>query len=510
MRKIILLTLVCLLCIGLTSQALATNGTQIGAVGARALGMGGSFRGLANDWSAAYYNPAGLTQLSGKWSFGFSGAYIMPRGSHTPYAYPAAQFPFSGYYTNQRDAEKRNFPVPALGIFFKPNDAFVVGLGVYAPNGLGAEFDLIDIPTSYGNTTGFSREYEHYSDHMVINVQPTFALKVSDFLSVGLGLSYMWGKMDLNMGMMAYNPLLAEVAPGLTSWAAINAIVGGAGLTLTALTADQYRLATELGAETTGSAYGANFGLLFTISDQFQFGLNARYSTDLKLSGKLTQTLIMHGDPAKFNVLANPALAAAFTANGINQMEVAGLFSGQNVDQIDDEDVDADLPLPMEIGGGIAFKPIPKLTITADAKWTNWKKWDKIEVVPATSDQLELHLDWEDTIELMAGIEAMVVDNANSQVFLRGGFYTVNSPVPNTTLNPTLLDPARRTGITGGLGIKFGAVSIDAAVEYVMFAEKDLPQSEYTFSATGVQDNYAGKYDFKAFIPYIGATIDLN
>ncbi len=509
MLKISLLTIVLLLCIGLSSQALATNGTQIGAVGARALGMGGSFRGLANDWSAAYFNPAGLTQMEGKWTFGFSGAYIMPRGSHTPHPFPAQNLPFSGYYTNEREAVKRNFPVPALGIFFKPSDAFVVGLGVYAPNGLGAGFDVMTIPASYGNTTGFSREDEHYSDHMVINIQPTFALKVSDFLSVGLGLSYMWGKMDLNMGMLAYNPAAAN-------WAALQGMValavgGGAlppGTTLGALTADQYRLATELGAATSGSAYGANFGLLFTFSDQFQMGLNARYNTDLKLSGDLTQTYIMHGDAAKLAVLGNPALAPYFAGAGIDQTEIAGLFSGQNVKILDAAEMEADLPMPMEIGGGIAFRPSPKLTITADAKWTNWAKWDKITIRPTGADELELHLNWENTIEVMAGIEAMLFENNGNQFFVRGGFYTVDTPVPDETLNPTLLDPARRFGITGGLGMNFGGISIDAAVEYVMFGEKDV--TTYGFDATGIQDNYAGLYDFKALILYIGTTIDLN
>ena len=36
-------------------------GTEYG-IGIRALGMGGAFVGLANDYSASYWNPAGLGQ----------------------------------------------------------------------------------------------------------------------------------------------------------------------------------------------------------------------------------------------------------------------------------------------------------------------------------------------------------------------------------------------------------------------------------------------------------------
>ncbi|MBU0567282.1 hypothetical protein KJ693_09645 [bacterium] len=44
-------------------------------VGARALGMGGAFVGLADDASALYWNPAGTSQLNQKELFF---AYIMP------------------------------------------------------------------------------------------------------------------------------------------------------------------------------------------------------------------------------------------------------------------------------------------------------------------------------------------------------------------------------------------------------------------------------------------------
>jgi long-chain fatty acid transport protein len=41
------------------------GGFQINEHSARAMGMAGAFTGLANDASAVYFNPAGITQLSG-------------------------------------------------------------------------------------------------------------------------------------------------------------------------------------------------------------------------------------------------------------------------------------------------------------------------------------------------------------------------------------------------------------------------------------------------------------
>ncbi len=42
------------------STSAFANGLSLNSVGARALGMGGAFVGLANDATALYWNPAGL------------------------------------------------------------------------------------------------------------------------------------------------------------------------------------------------------------------------------------------------------------------------------------------------------------------------------------------------------------------------------------------------------------------------------------------------------------------
>ena len=73
MRKQLLLTLI--LCLALTSSVFA-SGVALTGIGARATALGGAFRGLSNDWSSMYWNPAGMTQISGM-HFGFSGEMIL-------------------------------------------------------------------------------------------------------------------------------------------------------------------------------------------------------------------------------------------------------------------------------------------------------------------------------------------------------------------------------------------------------------------------------------------------
>ncbi len=493
----------------------ASSGTQIGTVGARSTAMGSAFVGLADDWSAAYFNPGGLTQFDSKWTIGISAGLIMPRGSYTAQPYPTAptatppSFPFSGMYTNEVDATAQNFLVPALGIFYKANEKLTVGLGVYAPFGLGTEWDLLHVPDSYGNTSGISKTEEHYSDHQVINIQPTIAYELSDKISVGLGVSYITGMMILDQVKLPLNPVAASWATLQGAAAQIQAL-NPQFPSLEDLSMDQYRLLLENNLEGDGTAYGFNIGVHIKVSDKLSFGIAGRYATDLALEGTIEQTKIMHGDAEKMatlQALSQTLAAAGDAATAAVVDQVIPVFSGQNVTE--EYDVEADLPLPMTISGGLAYKASPKLTLTADVHYSNWASWDAITVESQTEgkDDLELKEDWEDAIEICAGAEYLAMDTEAKQLFLRGGFYTVNSPVPDETITPTILDPNRRYVVTAGLGLSMGKLSINFAGEIVLFGEKDIPQSAYGFDpATGIPDNYAGVYNFNAMVFTLGTS----
>jgi len=487
----------------ITMVAFGSNGTQIGTVGARSTGMGGNFRGLADDWSAMYFNPAGLTQLEGKWTIGISTGLIMPRGSYTATAYP--QNPFSGMDLNQVDATPQNFFVPAMGIFYKSSEKLTFGLGIYAPFGLGSEWDLVDLPASYGNTTGISKDKENFSDHQVINIQPTVALKISDKLSIGLGVSYIHGKMDLDMIKLAVNPYAAGYGDLFDKLEAADIHI------LPALTGDQMRLAIENILSGSGSAYGANFGLHFQATDKLSIGLSARYSTDLKLKGDNTQTIILHGDLQKINALNSLpdfvfASAQDPTGAATKAATLAALLPGfSGAISKTESKVTANLPLPITAGIGLAYKASEKLTLVSDISWTQWSSWDVIAVDVEGGDDLELKQDWKSTIEIGGGFECMV----SPRFALRGGFYTVDSPIPDKTLTPTIPDPGRRYVITGGFGLNFGKTTFNLSGEYILFNDKTVDEYDWDMS-TGAAENYAGKYLFNAIVITGGITINLN
>lgn len=501
-NKVITLGLMTIMLAIMVVPVSASNGIQVGIVGGRALAMGNNFRGLADDWSALFFNPAGLTQLSDKWTIGFSNGLVMPRGDYTANVYPQNMLPFSGIHTEEVECSRQTFYIPSLSIAYKHSDKITLGLGVYAPFGLGSEWDLIDLPESYGNNTGISKDKENYGECQVIHIQPTFAYKFSEKFSIGLGLSYIYGKLDMDVVKLSYNPAIAY-------WTHLVDGLAQRGIILPPLTPDQYRMAVENNLSVCGHGFGANLGLHFKASDKFSMGLSMRYHTDLKLYGDNTQILIRHGDAAKYTTLHGSP--SSFFANALDptgqstKQAIMDLFSGTNKTTL--SDASSDVPLPMTVGLGFAYKPTDKWTFTTDFSWTNWEVWDEIEIEMESDllDNMVLKQDWKSTFEMGLGIEFL----ATQMLAIRCGYYTVDTPIPAATMNPTIPDPSRRHVMCGGFGFNFGNVNINLAGEYLLFQETTIDTYEFD-PLTGIADNYAGIYNFTAYTITASAQIALN
>jgi hypothetical protein len=133
-----------------------------------------------------------------------------------------------------------------------------------------------------------------------------------------------------------------------------------------------------------------------------------------------------------------------------------------------------------------------------------------IEIDEGAAGKTEMLQNWKNTLELGLGVEWLAMQKESHKLFIRAGGYTVDSPVPNGTMNPTLLDPTRRYVATAGVGLTMGKVSVDFAFEHVFFGDKDIPASEYVFDPVkGYAENYAGIYKFNANVFTLATTISL-
>lgn len=196
-----------------------------------AIARGNAFVATADDPSAIYYNPAGITQAEGQNVR--AGVYLVSPG----YEFDA---PNGGKYNAKSDFT----PVPQFYYNYSPEDfPLSFGLGVYAPYGLSLD---------WGQNTPFKTEAEK-GDLTYLCINPVVAWRILPTLSVGIGPTINYSDADFQQ--------------------AIGLIPG-----------DQFKL--------TGSGwdYGFNAGILWRPLDQWSFGVNYRYATTVDYKGTAETT----------------------------------------------------------------------------------------------------------------------------------------------------------------------------------------------------------------------------
>ena len=153
--------------------------------GARATGQGEAFVAQADDASAIYYNPAGLTQIKGTELM--MGAYVSSRDIRYDSVVPGGDTTLSDpFYTAHA------YAVTDFGL-----ERWRFGFGMNVPFG-----NAVD----WGKKTIFSQGITS-SSLKVMNYQPTVAFKVCDQLSLGVGLNIYDGTTTLGK-VVAYSPYL--------------------------------------------------------------------------------------------------------------------------------------------------------------------------------------------------------------------------------------------------------------------------------------------------------------
>jgi long-chain fatty acid transport protein len=216
-------------CLAPLPAALHASGTRVGYQDAFATARGNAFVATADDPAAIYYNPAGLTQLSGQEVS--ATAYVVSFGAdyHTP----------GGATTSMNRQDQL---IPQVYYSWTPkNSSWAVGLGFYDPFGLSTDW-----PTTSGFRTFATKNQETYS-----TLNPVVAWRISDMLSLGGGLTFNRLNVDLRRGI--------GFMPG-----------------------DEFRFK----ADATDVSF--NLGLRWQLSEQHAFGISYQHQTSFDLSGNAT------------------------------------------------------------------------------------------------------------------------------------------------------------------------------------------------------------------------------
>lgn len=216
--------------LALSAEPLWANAFRLPNQDPEAIARGDAFTATADDPSAIYYNPAGITQLQGQQIS--AGIYAI--SADTTYSSPAG--------SAKTDTTLQ--PVPQLYyVDTFTNVPLSVGFGVYAPYGLSL---------NWGNNTPFNTIAEQGNvEYLCMN--PVVAWRISKMFSVGIGPNFNYSQASLQTAVPT--PFNSD---------RIN--FNGAGWDV-----------------------GYNAGLLFQPDPKWSFGLNYRSSTKIKYDGSTGQ-----------------------------------------------------------------------------------------------------------------------------------------------------------------------------------------------------------------------------
>lgn len=191
---------------------------------ASAMGMASAFTGQADDASAAWYNPAAMTQLDGTQVMG-GFVVIYPEFMHDN--------------TNgTTDASKRTFHNPIL--FYathKLNSRLSFGVGVNNPFGMATNWP----------TNSVAREVAILSKVKTTEANPSIAVKLNDNLSLAAGLAY-----------VHLRATLTSVYPGTPFISSLNG---------------------------SGDGWGGNAAAFLKISDAVSTGISYRSRVKIEVDG---------------------------------------------------------------------------------------------------------------------------------------------------------------------------------------------------------------------------------
>jgi long-chain fatty acid transport protein len=490
MNRILAVCLLVFLSVGLAFSA----GVELTGVGARAQSLGGNYRAISNDWSGMYWNPAGIAFSEGL-AAGFSLEFIRPVAGYTIKA-NLANMPFSGTYGQKIENEPKTFLMPAAGVMFGTGKV-TYGVGVWAPFGLGAEWDLLNTST-YNSAYP---EFEWEDNLKIIDIHPTIAFKLNDQFSVGLGVSIIMADIMIRKPSFTPNPYIFN--PDLATAAA--------NLPADALYSPYDHLITDTHLEGDGMGFGANLGVMFKPTEHLSLGASFQYYGDVPMEGTINAKTYFSNHPvANATIMQGikPIFDAMLAAGQLSVEEYGVLlnyYSGGTNTLAEGQEVVTDLPLPMKVGAGIAYSGIPNLLISTDVAFTRWSSWDVIDINTSEGEAYsQLVENWEDGIRVGLGLEYSL-----SSIKLRGSFYTEPQATIAATMSPTIPDAGRRNVVIVGAEVPVGPVRLLASFEKMFIGDMEVEEWVLMEDQSGY-DNMAGTYQMDVTNIMVGLEYPLN
>ncbi len=437
----------------LAGAALATNGMNMEAWGAKAGGMGGAAFAYDAGNSAVMNNPATLgLQPAEKSEIGLGLTLLMPT--------VASSHPLAG----GKDSGGDLYAMPTIS-WIKRSGPWAYGAAVLAQGGMGTEYGsgsnlFAGGRASDGTPAPLSGE-EIRSEVGVGRVMFPLAFRASDALTLAAQLDFVWATMDVKMDIDGFT--LGQMMAGTPG---VGSVSGSLPLPVGVYNFARFDFSDDkaFSGAAKGTGWAGKLGLHYQLSETLAVGaawhsktsiddLEAKHATMKVNVGGVTSTMT-----GKIKVL--------------------------------------DFQWPETYGIGLAWQATPKLMLAGDVKrirWADAMKDFSLKFETAGGDLTAvMEQNWRDQSVYSFGGQYMVAPD----LALRAGFNYAKNPVPDATLNP--LFPATVTRhFTFGIGWRMGKdETLAASLAYAPRASDTNPNTGITSThrQTTLRVNYNYAY----------------
>jgi long-chain fatty acid transport protein len=370
--------------------------------GARALGMGGAFIAVADDATAASWNPGGLIQLETP-EISIVGAGFQRTEDNTFGLKPEASGE-QGVY----EANVNYFSLAYPFTLFKHN--MIVSLNYQHLYDFTREWDFLLINES--KNLLINRNIDYVQDGALTAIGLAYCIQVTPTLSLGFTLN-IW---DDWLGNNGWVQDIKETGPGLHK-------PTNQPLIYNSHTKDRYDF----------SGFNVNLGFLWNITGKITIGgvFKSPFTADLRHKATFSDSIVF------------PALPFA------NQSD-----SGCKI-------TDEELDMPMSYGIGIAYRFSDEFTVSADIYRTQWQDFvfkdsEGYKTSPI-SGKLIKDSDIDPTHQVRVGAEYLFID-PKYVIPLRAGIFYDPAPAEGS--------PDDYYGFSLGSGISIGRFVFDIAYQY--------------------------------------------
>jgi len=476
--RILKLAVAVLLPLTLWGGLLHASGFENTGLGTTARGMGGAFRAVADDWTAAYYNPAGYAYIVDN-QLGASLGLLHFRNTITPDFVAVDEFGNEYGWGIANGQEVYNFH----RILNNPSGGFIVRLPFWGETVFGLSafqpFDQSLRWRMYALDASMLRTYNedavghpwvpghHYLiDLDVVAFQLTAAREFMEGdLAVGVGLQLLRG--DLWFSDLAFraNPR-AEENPSIAvrPWDRVPEFVDSQGR---------------------GWGFGLRGGLLWKASEKLNVAATAYLPFDLTIKGETFYTFIM---PKEEFAIVVP--------NSADYLFVTGEILRQT------SDFETKLKLPAQFALGVSFQATEKLMVALDGEYTLWSKYEGLSFAFSnfgSTPQFEQEffqtdlanpVDWDNAGKVALGLRYEL----NPTLTLLAGGSFDQSPTRNSTeLTPQFMDLGTKKSINGGGILHINQWDVGLITSYYSYPDISL-QGLTDVDDNGTFDNFPGDY----------------